>query len=258
MNLPAHQTKHLAELPYTLPDGTAVVLKQDCETPDSTGRTVWLGAQVLAVYLSDFLGRNVQRKKVIELGSGTGLLALSLFSQGYDVLATDLPLIVDGVLKENLEGNSEAVGGGRYGDPRLESKVLDWSEEPDKWSWDESANPEKALKPPFDVIVTADTVYEPALSQPLLRSLHGLASLSPAASIYVALEARDPQLVADFLASASSDWSFKTSRVDHGRLKRLVESKESTLDWEDETDWEGIEVWKCKLTRVRLKGKAKG
>ena len=101
--LPAHQTKHLASLEYPLPCGRSVTITQDdSNTADpSTGRTVWLGAQVcsvepprfsfadqlpsqvLAVYLHDLLKgekpfievRGVKRRRrVVELGSGTGAL----------------------------------------------------------------------------------------------------------------------------------------------------------------------------------------
>ncbi|KAL8283121.1 hypothetical protein RQP46_005899 [Phenoliferia psychrophenolica] len=80
--LPAHQTKDLASLDYPLPSGQRVLISQDDANTDSTGRTVWLGAQVLAVYLHDLLraekpfievrGGTKRRRRVIELGAGTG------------------------------------------------------------------------------------------------------------------------------------------------------------------------------------------
>lgn len=70
--LPAHQTKHLATIDYPLPSGQAVALRQAISLEnDSTGRTLWLGAQVLSVYLHQLLG-NVKGKSCIDLGSGTG------------------------------------------------------------------------------------------------------------------------------------------------------------------------------------------
>ncbi|GAA5822811.1 hypothetical protein JCM11251_004388 [Rhodosporidiobolus azoricus] len=251
-NLPAHATKHLAELPYSLPNGTRVSLTQNDAQTDSTGRTVWLGAQVLSVYLYDLVGRPKRKQRVAELGSGTGLLCLSLAGQGFDVLATDLEVIVDSVLARNVRANEEEIRIPGGGEGKIETKVLDWFQPAEEWDWEETS-----LEPPFDMIVTADTVYEPALSQPLLQTLYGLARLSPSAPIYVALEARDPALVASFLTSASSDFSFKTSRVEHSRLKKLVEDQEGTLAWEDESDWEGVEVWKFKLSRGLKGGKVK-
>ncbi|BGP13760.1 hypothetical protein JCM10213v2_001698 [Rhodosporidiobolus nylandii] len=241
-NLPAHATKHVAELAYTLPNG----------------RTIWLGAQVLSVYLYDLLGHPSKpfadagrRKRVVELGAGTGLLSLSLLSLGYEVLATDLDILVEGVLKRNIEQNEAAIRAGGAGEARIERKVLDWFEEPSEWVWRAGPEAAEALCPPFDIIVTADTVYEPSLSQPLLRALRALSSLSPAAPVYLALERRDPALVTSFLSSASEDWGFKCSRIEHARLRRVVEDKAGTLGWEDESEWDGIEVYKLKLGRAR-------
>ena len=74
--LPAHQTKHLPVIEYPLPSGQVVSLAQAISLEnDSTGRTLWLGAQVLAVYLHDLLG-SVRGKTCIDLGSGTGALDL--------------------------------------------------------------------------------------------------------------------------------------------------------------------------------------
>ncbi|GAA6029333.1 hypothetical protein JCM8097_003624 [Rhodosporidiobolus ruineniae] len=263
MNAPAHTTKEVPLLLYTLPCGVQVDITQDCASPDSTGRTIWLGAQILSVYLHDALGRpsssNGRRRRAIELGSGTGLLSLALASQGYDILATDVDMIVDGVLQQNVEANGEVIK--RAGGGKVEAKVLDWFQPPGKWSWRRPGDTQEAgdppLEPPFDLIVTADTVYEPSLSQPLLQTLHGLASLSPSAPIYLALESRDPSLVASFLSSALSDWNLKPTRVGHDRIRRLVERKEGTLGWEDEEVWEGVEVWKLKLGREK-KARAKG
>ncbi|GAA5894481.1 hypothetical protein JCM5296_005109 [Sporobolomyces johnsonii] len=274
MNLPAHETKHLDLLVgYTLPDQTQVNIHQDNSTPDSTGRTVWLGAQILSVYLYHLLHdsrpfSHSRRKTVVDLGSGTGLLSLSLASMGYHVLATDLDFIVDGVLRQNIEANERTLGVNGVGEAKLRTKVLDWFEPPEDRRWDEEGDDfDDSLRPPFDMIVTADTVYDPSLSQPLLRTLQALSMPSLSASpsspyapspppirstshtpppIYLALEARDPALVAAFLASASADWDFKCSRIDHPKLKKLVESKEGMLGWEDEEAWEGIELWKLK------------
>jgi SAM-dependent methyltransferase len=230
------------------------------------GRTIWLGAQVLSVYLHDLLGSmsrlkgQSRRERVLDVGAGTGLASLSLSSMGYDVLATDLDLIVDGVLKQNIEANETILKRNGFNQPRIERKVLDWFQDPKEWSWEvtEDPNHEGPLKPPFDLIVSADTIYDPTLSQPLLRTLHGLSSPLPHVRssippVYLALEARDPALISAFLESAESDWNFKCSRVDHNKLKKLVEAKEGGLGWEDEVSWEGVEVWKLKLRKAVAK-----
>jgi hypothetical protein len=44
------------------------------------------------------------------------------------------------------------------------------------------------------------------------------------------LEVRDAQLINDFMHSAKIEWGFKCSRVEEGRLERVVRG----LEWEKE------------------------
>lgn len=87
--LPAHQTKHLQQLDYPLPSGQVVSIVQNDSLEDSTGRTLWLGAQVLAIYLHDLFGGSEKaytsvsggtkrRKRVIDVGGGTGAFYLAV------------------------------------------------------------------------------------------------------------------------------------------------------------------------------------
>ncbi|GAA6064343.1 hypothetical protein JCM10212_002319 [Sporobolomyces blumeae] len=283
MNLPAHETKHLAELDYVLPDGHSATIHQDNTSHDSTGRTVWLGAQVLSVYLHDVLAssspfvpatssnplRRRRRRRVLDLGAGTGLVSLALASVGCDVLSTDLNLIVDGVLEKNVRANETVIRANEVDQPRLVTAVLDWNDPTnlDIRTRDDVAAERPPLGPPFDLIVTADTVYDADLSEPLLRTLAAMssgpfepptdpdrgssASPSTPPQIYLALERRDPSLVEAFLRSATDEWDFKCSKVDHARVRKLVENEAGGLGWDDESVWDGIEVWKLKLRKRR-------
>ncbi|GAA5843677.1 hypothetical protein JCM9279_000099, partial [Rhodotorula babjevae] len=207
---------------------------------------------VLAVYLADLLSSSStsaarSSQRAIDVGSGTGLVALALSALGYRTLATDLPALVDGVLGVNCSSSAASTLPGT-----LVAAPLDW--------FDSTLHfPPAPHAPPFDLVTTADTVYDPSLSAPLLRtlarlSLLGRPPLSPA-PVYLALERRDPLLVESFLASARDAHGFKLARVDPARLQRLVERPEAdggTLAWLDEADWDGIEVWKLKLGRDAL------
>ncbi|BGP68257.1 hypothetical protein NBRC10513v2_001590 [Rhodotorula toruloides] len=254
-NAPAHTTKHCQELAYTLPNGTEVTIAQDDAASSSPGRTVWLGAQVLSVYLQHTLGTARRGWRAIDLGSGTGVVALTLASLGYDTLATDVDFIVNGVLRGNVEANRQKLraGGGGW----LEARTLDWFDDPSSWPFKDAGGDEgqnmkaMSIQPPFNLITTADTVYDPSLSTPLLSTLRSLSLLSPSPPpVYLALEARDPALAAAFFRSAANDFGFKAARIEHAKVKKLVEDKEGTLGWENEEDWEGVELWKLKLSRA--------
>ena len=219
------------------------------------------------MYLDDVLKssnrRPGRRPRIVDVGAGTGLCSLALASIGsFDILSTDLDLIVDGVLARNIAANRSTLNCNSASDQaRVETKVLDWFQPPENWQWNHSNDDNEAdepLGPPFDFVVSADTIYVPELIQPLLRTLRALSTTESSPSfasvpVYVALEVRDPALVAEFLRSAEEDWDFKSARVDHGKLKRLVESKESGLGWEDESAWEGVEIWKLKSRKPRAK-----
>lgn len=192
-----------------------------------------------------------------------GLLALSLNAQGFDVLATDVPTIADGLLHQNLTARPPPQ-------PKLQSRALDWFSEPSSWDFtrwsisppsegsadsDPPPSPSELLAPPFDFITTTDSIYDSSLSLPLLRTLHAL-STPPLASrtpppIFVALEVRDPQLIDSFLREAKEAWGFKCSKVEDGRLRKLV--GEDGVGWEEE-DWAGVQVWKLVMGKGRGKG----
>lgn len=168
----------------------------------------------------------------------------------------------------------------------IQVKEFDWTELPNTWRWDhpqyiarsggvvndhdhdhdhnldqqllsESISP---LTPPFDLVVTSDTVYSPDLVMPLLRSLHCLCRLSRNSGstkcqtgpvVYIALENRDPSLISIFLTEAREKWAFNCARIPDRRIVRAMEK--GKLKWA-KADWEGIEVWKFQLSSSSLSG----
>lgn len=173
--------------------------------------------------------------------------------------ATDTDSVVNTVLSNNVARNlSELprnVG-------RIDVRVLDWMVLPQDWIWDdatsitpsqashsaESHNPSlPSTSPPFDLILSADTVYSPALVTPLLRSLHYLASsccLPTSCPVYLCLERRDGVLVDSALAEARDKWGFSAERVMHRKISKAI--KRSGLNWDSE-DWDGVEIWRMIL-----------
>lgn len=126
------------------------------------------------------------------------------------------------------------------------------------WSWADAksvSSPSLAkdsvlLEPPFDLIVTSDTIYIPQLAQPLLRTIHALASLSSGGGkpplILLCFERRDPSLIDHTLNDAHKIWGLKPERIPHKKLVQAI--GKAGLEW-DKEDWDGVELWKLKLEK---------
>lgn len=185
----------------------------------------------------------------------TRFFRLSLASLGWEVVATDLPNVIDSVLDHNINDNIRLVTGS------IRVRELDWTADPERWSWTDtksvsSPSPsekppaEGTIGPPFDLILTSDTVYVPQLVQPLLRTIHTLASLSSAGGksplILVCFERRDPLLIDRALDDARQSWGLESERVPHKKLAQAMQK--AGLKW-DREDWSGVELWKLKLAK---------
>ncbi|CAL1704367.1 unnamed protein product [Somion occarium] len=264
--LPAHQTKHLSQLQY--PFRTCCFHLAQRDNGQTNGTALWLGAQCLSLYLADICARKSataakQRPRVIELGSGVGLSALALSSLGWDVLATDLPDVISAVLSGNIARNISNLP---LTSGAIQVCVLDWTIPPDKWTWDNdlhiaassedrielsslSSRCEERLRPPFDMIISADTMYNPALVDPFLRTLHNLSVLSSSGAkrappVYLCIERRDPTLIQQALASAKDTWNFAVERIFRKKVVKAMDK--GGLTWTPE-DWDGVEIWKLTL-----------
>ena len=179
------------------------------------------------------------------------LLSLAVASLGYHVLATDLSSAH--LLKANTAFNKHALPPGAGS---IKTGTLDWTELPSQWNLaGEGEDEDGDFRPPFHLIITADTIFKAELVQPLLRSLHTLAlGSAPVGStnsplILVCLERRDPLLTDSFFERARNDWGFKVQRVRATKVRRAVE-KGLRCGWSD--GWSGIELWKLKLSIPKM------
>uniref|UniRef100_A0A915PXM7 Peptidase M1 leukotriene A4 hydrolase/aminopeptidase C-terminal domain-containing protein n=1 Tax=Setaria digitata TaxID=48799 RepID=A0A915PXM7_9BILA len=113
------------------------------------GCVVWDSAIVACHYFAR-LQSFWKKKKVLELGAGTGLCSILLAALGADVVATDLPERIN-LLKRNIRENREVITGN---EGFIEAKILDWND--------------PCNKPlSFDIVVMVDTIY-------YLKALDGL------------------------------------------------------------------------------------
>jgi hypothetical protein len=179
------------------------------------------------------------------------------------VLATDVPPVLE-LLRHNVEQNVAALP---WSTGRIDIRELDWTVLPESWTWNNPStiathgtvaeNSASAhVHPHFDLVITADTLYQPTLTQPLLRSLHHLITMTSSSfpptsdssssrtRCYVALERRDPALIDAALNSAQQEFGFTCDRVPPRKLAKAM--KEAALNWEKD-DWDGVEIWELSL-----------
>jgi predicted nicotinamide N-methyase len=161
----------------------------------------------------------------LDLGAGIGLTSLALAALGWDVTATDVAEVVDGVLAGNCERNEAAVRG------RVTVQVLDW--------FSSGQGGEQGEK--YGMIVTTDTLYEPSLVRPLLNTIRKYAGA--ATTVWVALEVRDKAVIEAALEMAK-EMGIVLSRIPRTRLRKAL--KAAGMAWKEE-EWEGVEVWKGKI-----------
>ncbi|KAJ6630743.1 hypothetical protein B0H10DRAFT_1982685, partial [Mycena sp. CBHHK59/15] len=253
--LPASLTKHSKNLACPFGPTTFQLLQSDDGVSNGTG--LWLGAQCLSAYLA-YSGVVKSGMKAIELGSGIGLTALVLSHLGCTTTATDLPWVISTCLTRNIENNMSRLS---HGSGEILVRELDWTVLPDRFLWDHEtiiASPacvpsvEQRLSDPFDLVVSADTVYDMALVTPLLRTLHALCTLSLAAPsssrrvpvVFICLERRDPTVIDRTLEDAKSIWGFTVVRIPPRKVSKALEKGD--MKWKKE-DWEGVELWKLTL-----------
>ncbi|KAM4698911.1 protein-lysine methyltransferase METTL21C isoform 1-T2 [Discoglossus pictus] len=131
------------------------------ESIEGYGGVVWPGAEALCEFLEENKEEfNLTDKKVLEIGSGTGLVSIVACLLGAQVIATDLPEIL-GNLRLNLSRNTR--GKSRY---PPEVKELVWGQDLEK------NFPKSSCL--YDYIVAADLVYHHSYLDALLETMKHL------------------------------------------------------------------------------------
>ncbi|KAK7314815.1 hypothetical protein VNO77_33343 [Canavalia gladiata] len=167
-------------------------------TPGVTGAVMWDSGVVLGKFLehSVDLGMLVlQGKKIVELGSGCGLVGCIAALLGGEVILTDLPDRLR-LLRKNIETNMKHVS--------LRGSVtateLTWGEDPDP----------ELIDPIPDYILGSDVVYSEGAVVDLLETLMQLSG--PNTTIFLAGELRNDAVLEYFLEAAMNN--FTIGRVD--------------------------------------------
>jgi predicted nicotinamide N-methyase len=135
-----------------------------------------------------------KKPKVLELGSGTGLVGLAMAALGADVVLTDLPSIYPN-LARNIQDNYDLV---QQRDGSVRGGVLDWTKPtfceifPDHTS---SLDQDGImLDTKFPVILAADSLYSPEHPRWLVQTIETWLSEDQNAKVIVEFPLRDAYL----------------------------------------------------------------
>jgi len=176
-----------------LPISTAAVtIRQDgtrCLGCDESSGWIWEAGRVLASQLLSII--DVRKLRILELGSGTGWLALTLAKEGAIVTATERPGALP-LLTRNVCGHLDRIA--KMSDDAAHLDEISVEVEQCKWE-DETRVPGD-----FDLIIGSDLLYIVESYVPLINTL----LLHNCKRCLLTWEERIPAEEATFLALASA------------------------------------------------------
>ena len=191
----------LEQAPATLDDGAA--------DPLGTGSTVWRGGDALARALAvdDALRGAIEGKRVVELGSGTGVAGLACAALGARAVAlTDLPERVALLRRNAARNRGHTVG-------------CDVAARP--LAWGDRFGALALAADGVDVVVAADVCYRADAVAPLAASIACL--MERAAVGIVACERHEPVAYAALKATLAATLDVAThASSDDGRVEILL------------------------------------
>ena len=185
---------------FTIPtrDGSfELSIHEPALTGDDLGLKTWAASYLLAkrLHTFDFLqSTQDKRPKVLELGSGTGLVGLAMAGLGADVVLTDLSSIYAN-LARNAEMNAPSLeqrGGS------IRTGVLDWTQPNTCTLFSEttvsSEGQGERLSGKFPLILAADSLYSSEHPQMLVDTIDVWLSGDTDARVIVEFPYRDAYL----------------------------------------------------------------
>lgn len=212
---------------------------------ESVGAQTWGGACVLAEMIAEepdtFLrttpSPEAKRLRLLELGAGTGLVALAIGKVCNakrllaDILATDFYPSVLQNLQNNIDSNFASH---EADDIRITSSFLDWQDPPAPSELE-----------PFDVVFGADIIYDHRHAAWIQDCLRTLLRKDPSALFHLVIPLRQTFTAEsgtiDSVFGEGSDLVVKSKEV------IICDSEVST---ESPSDWEGEDVVKYAYYRI--------
>lgn len=171
------------------------------EAASGHGDVVWASGEWLAARLLD---DDLRGKKVLELGAGAGLPSLAAASRGATVVATDVAAAAVYCLALAAQRHAMSV------------RRLTWGD---------------TLDDTFDLVLTADCVYDPASHSALLRT--AAASLRPQGAVLVAFafhgNTPDDVVLSFFETARQSPFAFAVDYLGATQLRPSASMRQSLL-----------------------------
>ncbi|MCO5556097.1 hypothetical protein L7F22_009641 [Adiantum nelumboides] len=246
--LPANDTKELKELHYPITKlGCTFNLTQVAGDGSTTGSSLWLSSQILVCFLQQKYDRRLLDKdkekcqnRVIELGAGIGLTSLVLERLGWKVIATDIAPPLHTVLKPNINQNSQG---------NIKVCSLDWT----TFNDDDVVEEEDEFE--VDLVITADTIYQPTLVDGLFKTIQILLkkfldkqssySQKRRPHALIALERRDDEQIKSALICATEQYNLILKQISSREVRKAVDACfGNTLKWPRHV-WDDVEIWRA-------------
>ena len=175
-----------------------VTINQDWNS-HGVAAVVWEAAVVLATYLQT-ISATMSGKRVLELGSGTGMSGIAACMLGAEVTFTDLEGSLD-VCLSNIELNLNSTRGHSY-----EVKPLNWCQDL-KTEWGGKK---------FDFIIGADLIYIEDVFEDLVRTIGFFMGLNEDTVMYLSGKIRYEERYGKFRKMLDKKFAVELVYFDEG------------------------------------------
>ncbi|KAF9045666.1 hypothetical protein BDZ89DRAFT_1007885 [Hymenopellis radicata] len=221
-----------ADFSYTPPNGIPIHIRTPDTQPSNWAlhaSSIWTSSRFLADHI-DLLNISSTPIRVLELGAGAGLPGITI-AQTYphvQVVISDYPdpelikTLSDNVLKNIPHGNAHAVA----------------------YAWGSDTLP---LGGEFDMIIAADTLWNPDLHPFFIRTLSETLSFSPTAVVHLIAGLHTGRYTLEAFLKAATSAGFTLEKVlemeSNGRERREWDVHRAENEPEDEKERRRWVVW---------------